>query len=460
MKPHEFTLERGGKVFRLLRRPGRPGWYLRLPKPAGGRTWLKCGDDDQLALALDHARDTMRQARAGAHPYQEFREKTAWRTGATVGRLAEKWVAAGYARPTGARNEAQRARMARCLHMSLPWWAPRGLASVDQPTMKAYASWRAQHSPHPRWNCARCVEHELSMLSNLCAWAQSEGLYNANPFADRPVFHTDADVRHCHAVACESDEELHVLLSHLAQKQAVLAGWLCYQALTGQRPSEPGALQWAPRWSGGRPQPGTLYTRRVDGVETQFLAVVRKKRGQNPAVRVHPALSSFVAAWRAYHAAHWPESPWWFPNEKYPSQGFLDGHARGSLNRWVSTLCHDLGLSHHTLHSFRAFYVRVRRSQGALDAVIASEIGDGNVRLIRTTYGDPEGIVGDERFDWLPAAPAKPMWETLGQAAAVLLESNLESNLESILSHTEPHSAGGVIVPLTSQAPLAEEQAS
>ena len=431
MNPNEFTLERGGRVYRLIRRPGRPGWYLRLPKPGGrGRTWIKCGDDDHFDIALAYAADALRKARAGAHPYSQFRAETAWRSAVTVQALADRWMTAGYPSDNRARSDAERLRQAERLGTALRWWGDKALAQIDARMMKTYARVRRQNSAHARYTCERIVDVELAVLSNLCSWAVSERLIDSNPFDRRPTFRAASSVRHCHTVCCASDEELHVLLGQIAVENPVFAAYCACQALTGLRPGEPSALRWPITWAGGRPQPGTLYERVQDGQAHQFVAVWRQKRGQNPAVRVHPALASFISAWRAYHAAHWPDSPWWFPDPEAPDRTYLDAQARGTLNRRLIRACGALGLPLRTPHSFRAYYVRVRRSQGALDGAIASEIGDASAELIRHTYGDPEGIAGDNQFDWLPAPPVQPIWSILRPdlIPCITLESNLESS--------------------------------
>jgi hypothetical protein len=68
--------------------------------------------------------------------------------------------------------------------------------------------------------------------------------------------------------------------------------------------------------------------------------------------------------------------------------------------------------------SGRAYYVKVRRSQSCDDSAIASDLGQTtNGELIRSTYGDPQDLVGGAFFDWLPADCA-PAWNLLNRVAS------------------------------------------
>ena len=69
----------------------------------------------------------------------------------------------------------------------------------------------------------------------------------------------------------------------------------------------------------------------------------------------------------------------------------------------------------------RAYYVRVRRSQGIDDATIAVELGQGSgPGLVVRTYGERLAILGgDGLYDWLPA-DGKPCWDRLRAPANVI----------------------------------------
>lgn len=69
-----------------------------------------------------------------------------------------------------------------------------------------------------------------------------------------------------------------------------------------------------------------------------------------------------------------------------------------------------------TPHGLRAFYVLIRRSQGATDAQIAAEIGHttGGSTIERVYGGVPESwLTGDYKpMSWVPSAD-KLAWNTL-----------------------------------------------
>jgi hypothetical protein len=261
-------------------------------------------------------------------------------------------------------------------------------------------------------------------LSCLCKWAVHCAKIDRNPFAGRTRFAKTK--RHCHEVAPDCDETLHKILGwlfevpQLSDKQKergdkpdhsnVLAGGLlAFCALTGLRSGEPSFLQRVPtlaevpRYLKTLPA-GTIYP---DMEGTLRMKVIRTKRGQNPSIKLHPAALDFLSTWRAYMAKHHPDSSVLFP---------LGTDDKTTLNRALNTASNNLELPHYTPHGFgRAYYVKVRRSQGADDATIAGELGQTtNGELIRSVYGDPDDQLGGSLFDWLPEDSA-PTWNLLNQ---------------------------------------------
>jgi hypothetical protein len=63
----------------------------------------------------------------------------------------------------------------------------------------------------------------------------------------------------------------------------------------------------------------------------------------------------------------------------------------------------------------RAYYVRVRRSQGVDDASIAVELGQGSgAAMIVQNYGQRIAILGgDGLHDWMPTDPQRIAWALL-----------------------------------------------
>jgi len=138
------------------------------------------------------------------------------------------------------------------------------------------------------------------------------------------------------------------------------------------------------------------------------MKVQRLKHGQNPFVSLHPAAESFLSAWRSWLATAMPNETRLFP---------LGTDDQTTLNRALNIASTGLDLPHFKPHGFgRAFYVKVRRSQGTDDAAIAGELGQTtNGELIRSVYGDPQDLIGGQLFDWLPDDHA-PAWSLLAVA--------------------------------------------
>ena len=318
------------------------------------------------------------------------------------------------------RTLAQRAGLEPFLAAALRWWGGRAVSAVRPVHLREYADHR--RATCTRGTGERSIDLELLALSHLCRWAESRELCGANPFARRPRFRKPASVRHAHEHTPASTEELHAVLGALMASenpQRVVAGaHLCCCFLTGLRPGEPSCLARVDIVDDCNVhRPGELYT--AGDPPRRFWAVGRLKRGQNPAVEVHPALTEYLTAWVGWLEANIKGRFWWFPNPDFPDRPLVPWGARISdscLGGFLRSAARKVGAKGHlTPHGMRAAYVRVRRSQGADDLTISIELGQGSgPGLIRNVYGDPAGIVGDGAFDWVPANQP-PCWETLSQ---------------------------------------------
>lgn len=364
----------------------------------------------------------------------------------TLGQLAKDWTAAGlpdadgHPRPAKAQDELQ-----PYLSAALKWWADQPIAAVTADQHLEFATWRRAQVKRAGQTGDRSVDLELSALSCLCQWAKTARRIEANPFEDRRRFHRAELVRHCHEFMPESDEAWHRILhwfftveyqpnpasrwnvEQITLRTRTVGAWLAFCGLTGLRPEEPRYLLATPALSAlpGSPaqlKPGTVFPLR-DG--TVKMKVTRDKHGQNPYITLHPAALDFLAIWRNFLQTHfglWTldfgQSLPWFPNPTNPTQPICVGEF-SLLNKRLdeaSTACQLPGLKPKGFG--RAFYVRVRRSQGADDATIAGELGQTtNGKLIRDTYGNPDDLIGGALFDWLPeqqdGQPAAPAWATL-----------------------------------------------
>ena len=429
------TLSKHSKVMRDLRAGGitpdqaatKP-WYLRLTI-AGKETLFVLPAKDKDAERA--AKDILKGQVAAPEQFTEFlRQKQAQRS-LTLGTLAQEWLAKQC--PFNAldqRRPAASAELKEKVTRALPWWTDKPVATITHKTLEDYAAHRAP--------ATRAVDLELAALSSLCKWAVLDSRIEKNPFAKRRRFRKSEDTAHCHEACPANDETLHQMLAqfwcpeqtqytlsaretaagqpdprrqsshrHEVCQRVIAGGWLAFCALTGLRPGEPKYLQRLPVLdkTPDNPKalpPGSIFPDRTGQLR---LKVQRLKRGQNPFITIHPALEQFLTAWRAWLAAHVPDAAVIFP---------LETEDQTYLNRCLNQASAALGLAHYKPHGFgRAYYVRVRRSQGADDATIAGELGQStNGELIRSVYGDPDDLRGGSMFDWLPEDTA-PAWNLL-----------------------------------------------
>lgn len=396
-------------------------WYLR--PPAGhpsAKAWHSLGTADEKEAIL-RARTFLHAFSGGTDRHLRAQADLAGPGKQTFTDLAAAWAEAGYPdngeRP---REVAAAARMAGAMKRTLVWWGPQNAALVTSDTIREFARARRGMASRNRGQTGdRVIDVELAALSCLCQWAVAVRRLEKNPFQHRPRFRRPEDVEHCNEFRPANDEELHAILAWLWSptqplERVVAGAELAWCALTGQRPGESSPLRVDTRAIGDNRPPGTRWAVR-DGSER--IAVARDKRGINPAIRVHPALADFLEAWMAYRAQRWPTSPWYWPNPACPSKRLNNDRLGTALEAAVKAL----GLPERHPHAMRAFYVRVRRSDGIADGQVAVELGQGGgAALIPKTYGRADDILGDGAFDWLPQGPdglpTTPAWQALRAA--------------------------------------------
>ena len=422
---HEFTIQDGPvrRAVTLVKHPkygklltagkmtaealAATPWYLRVKAANGRWPYHSLGTSD-LKAAVKAARTELKEHAAGPDRYEQFRQAVELRSSLTIGRVAEAYAQAGY---PSLRRRQMTPRKARNLvdetanlDRALKFWRGRSVTTITQGVIDEYADTR---SGAPR----RC-ELELVALSNACKFAMRKDMLPTNPFAGRGNIRTS--IVHCASEMPLSDEELHQLCAHLmANPDTVSYGaQLMFQALTGLRPGEPGIL----RWDAKGEQPGARATCKIEGETFEIMHIVRLKRGINPAIRIRPALAEFLTYWQAYVANRWPGAVHLFPDPAHPDRPVAEfGNARKShLDQHLKAAAAAIGITtNRRPHAMRAFYVRVRRSQGVLDSTIASELGERTgERVVVENYGESAGIRGDGRFDWLPEG-VKPCWQGL-----------------------------------------------
>ena len=400
-------------------------WYLRA-RIQGVEKQFKLPAKDKDALRA--ARDILNGRIEQPERFSAWLATEDAKRGITIGTLAELWMTDGLPFTRLKPREPRAAeRLRATLERNLPWWTGQTVSGITTTTLENFVIWRKANSA--RGSGERSADLELSALSSLCQWAMNCGRIEANPFETRETFATVK--RHCHENAPQDDEQFHRILEYLFthehdQKELgnrhraaeldtryrIAGGWLACCALTGLRPGEPATLQnvpalvETPRETKLLPA-GTVFPA-LDG--TVRLKVDRSKNGQNPFVLVHPALADFLQTWKNWLACAFPSSTINPPS----SLLFPLDTDQTSINKILLAACEACKLPPFKPHGFgRAYFVKVRRSQGADDSTIAGELGQTtNGELIRSVYGDPDDMRGGNLHDWLPKE-GKPAWAQL-----------------------------------------------
>ena len=114
-------------------------------------------------------------------------------------------------------------------------------------------------------------------------------------------------------------------------------------------------------------------------------------------------------AWR--EARGFADSPWFFPSFQLKDREIRPNAVQRALRRASKRLGRKV-----TSHGARAYFVTVRRSQGASDAQIAAEIGhtSGGKELAHDYGGVPETWRSGNapQMSWLPKS-GSPAWAVL-----------------------------------------------
>lgn len=433
-----FMLQPGGPLdHHLIKHPAlnhRPEaeqaaspWYLRYIQPGGRRSWKRIGADIRPDTSAAEAVKFLQTAPADSTAFTRWLDQVSERATLTVGQLLDEYLEAGCPdrrlRPRAGRALREERRI---LALARRWWAPKGARSVNAADCDEFVAWRQADVQARRaagdlrvsGSGLRAAELELAALSNALEFAVRRRRLDGNPLATRPNYRHADDIEHAHARQPATDEELHQIGRWMIQTgREVSAARVLFQALSGLRCGEYQLI-----WDALAGQPGHQFSGIRDGRRVDLLWVVREKRGLDPAVEIHPALASFIAAWRRHCRAHWPSSPHWFPQATFPDRP----QAGDDSGRDLAAACAALGLPRRTTHGLRAFYVTTLRSQGISDSTIASRLGHrSGAGLIATTYGQPHQVFGTLTHDWLPN-DGVPAWELFGGPAAGVLAADFK----------------------------------
>ncbi|MEY4199472.1 MAG: hypothetical protein RLZZ265_1212 [Verrucomicrobiota bacterium] len=278
--------------------------------------------------------------------------------------------------------------------------------------MDDYHTWRLENVT--RGEGHRTTDLELNTLNNALRWAVRKELISHNPIATRSRYHSARDARHCRECAPVDASELHTAAQLLfSNPRSEVLGWqLLFEANIGLRSGEALSLCMDARAD----EPGGLTK---DG---QSLCVRRSKdpRRNNPYVFVHSEFKQLLAAHRRWHEQRYPESPFCFPGR---DRDRAQPVAVGALTQALARLRKRGQLKRKLIsHGMRAFYVLVRRSNGASDSQIAWEINHvGGVHTLESVYGGvpPHWIQGKgPKLSWLPSGA--PAWSCFPWESASL----------------------------------------
>lgn len=374
----------------------KSGTFFVRPYIGGARTWRALRSKTKTYAIKEAAAKVTDQERAkhgiGVSPYA--------REAISFSDLADAYLTANC---PNRRLEARPGKFTASERVRIGWLSQffgRKAASYIRPkSLTDYAHWRRENITKAGCTGNRAIDLELCTLSNVLTYGVIIEEIPGNPVAyKRPRFQTADLVKHSRERAIASGDELHRIADRLfCHPESEALGWLAlFSALTGCRNIELRRL----RMDGKDPAtPGWIS-------ETH-LFLRRAKRGIHPWIEIQGPLAAAIERFRFWHEMRFPKNVWWFPGRRDPKKP-VD---RDSLRHAIYRVCEELALPRVAPHGFRSFYVSLRRSEGAGDAQIASEIGDKTVAVISQSYGDvPPNWLGSKKLSFLPSE-GLPAWE-------------------------------------------------
>lgn len=269
----------------------------------------------------------------------------------------------------------------------LEYWEFIPVANAGPAECDRYHDWRVKNLVQGKGN--RITDRELQTLNNACRWAARQEFIKVNPVRDRPKYTPSSEVKHCREFMPRSADELHeagaLFFEH--PNTVVLGFQMVAEGYSGLRTIE--VLKW------GEDHFGTL----IPGGEYMNVWRCKGQHANNPYIKNHPGMKALLAAHAAWKAVNYPNAKEFFPSH---CGGTV---TKGALAKRLRSIRKKLKRVIKS-HGMRAFYVLIRRSQGASDEQIADEIGhESNGLCIKTTYGGSpeEWRTGKApNFSWLP----------------------------------------------------------
>lgn len=270
----------------------------------------------------------------------------------------------------------------------LEYWEFIPVANAGPAECDRYHDWRVTNLVQGKGN--RITDRELNTLNNACRWAARQEFIKVNPVRDRPKYTPSSEVKHCREFMPRSADELHEAAALLFEhpNTVVLGFQMLGEAYSGLRTCE--VLKW------GQDIFGTL----IPGDEFMNVWRCKGQHANNPYIKNHPGMKALLAAHAAWKLVNYPNVKEFFPSH---CGGTV---TKGALAKRLRSIRKKLKRKLIS-HGMRAFYVLIRRSQGASDEQIADEIGhSSNGACIKSTYGGSpeEWRTGKApNFSWLPA---------------------------------------------------------
>lgn len=227
----------------------------------------------------------------------------------------------------------------------------------------------------------------------------------SNPIVARVRYYSKTDAKHCREFAPTNTDELHRIAGIImSYRRSETLGWqLLFEGMTGLRCEEAVILRMDARADepgGVTEDGGSLCVRRA-----------AKSQRYNYYLEVHDGLRLVLAAHKTWHAARYPNSPWYFPGRK--DEGVTHHVDKSALTKLLDRLHRKRILAKkYTSHGAgRAFYVLVRRSQRIPDAQIAYELNQtGGVATLEQVYGLPPKHWKNSNAPMLSWIPKRPAW--------------------------------------------------
>ena len=336
--------------------------YFERPHIDGKRKWRSLRTKN-----LKFAREELHRRRAAAFSGNSPYARTTGQAGtqaSTVGEVIRRYQHDNYPdRHLNSRPEATRADEERHCDILLGFWNVVPVNSVTVAVCDRYRAWRLERIKQGVG--LRTIDRELNTLNNAFRYTTRRELVSKNPLVDRPRYQSSKMVAHCRQFMPGNADDLHEIARQLFRFRTseVLGFQLLFTAFTGQRTCEILKL----RVDAGPDEPGFV-------TEDRKCLRVWRAKGQdivNPYCAVHEGMDGLLVAHKKWLEVRYPNSRWFFPGRGG------DGQVEKAALAHALKRLREKGLLRRKVipHGARAYFVTVRRSQGASDGQIAIEIG-------------------------------------------------------------------------------------